>query len=93
MGLLHLGASWHASSPVALARGYLSSGAGGGAGYVGWDRQRPFDGSLHVDAGRVEDRHRCVVRADQEVDLGAAVDDPAGPRRLEPADDPAVLIT
>src|SRR5215210_5466551 len=54
--------------------------------------QRPLDRRVHVDAGRVEYGHRCIVRADQEVDLGAAVDDPARPRRFELRDDATVRL-
>jgi hypothetical protein len=55
-------------------------------------RQRPLDRVIDVNASRVEDRHACIVRADQQVDLGAAVDDPAGSSRLKLGDDSAVLL-
>ena len=51
-----------------------------------------LDGALGVQPGRVEDRHRRVLRPHEEVDLGAAEEDALRPAVGEVAHDPPVRV-
>ena len=55
-------------------------------------REGELDRALGVQAGGVEHRHRRVLRADQQVDLGTAEQDRLGALVRERAHDPAVLL-